>query len=210
MSAPSPPHATKRTTPATTLREFVDELLSHYRDLYRHLTYQLRNSDDAADIAQSSFERAYASSLSRRPDESPGVESSRGLLFRIAHNLCIDEARRRKVAQAWLSERAPLQAELTAPSSEQLVSQRQIVERVAAVLASLPPRRMQAFVLFRAYGYSRAEIAQQLGITEAAVAKHLVRGTLDCARALRHLHLDLGPAGACAPATSEPVTDDGN
>ncbi|MCY1239399.1 hypothetical protein D9M72_521910 [compost metagenome] len=140
------------------------------------------------------------------------MESSRGLLFRIAHNLCIDEARRRKVARTWLAEHAPLEADRTAPSAEQIVSYRQMAERVAAVLASLPPRRMQVFLLYRAYGHSRAEIAQQLSITEAAVAKHLVRGTLDCSRALRNLHLDTGPGGASdRPQTKyDPATDDGN
>ncbi|MHC3907390.1 hypothetical protein ACMZ4X_00603 [Achromobacter marplatensis] len=212
MSAPSPNRAAKRTATASAVREFVDDLLSHYRDLYRHLSYQLRNPDDAADIAQTSFERAYASGLDEARKNGPGIESSRGLLFRIAHNLCIDEARRRKVAQTWLTEHAPLEAEQTAPSSEQIVSQRQMAERVAEVLASLPARRMQVFLLYRAYGHSRAEIAQQLGITEAAVAKHLVRGTLDCSRALRNLHLDTGPAGASdRPQTEyDLVTDDGN
>ncbi len=194
------------------VREFVDDLLSHYRDLYRHLSYQLRNPDDAADIAQTSFERAYASGLTDTGKDGLAVESPRGLLFRIAHNLCIDEARRRKVAHTWLTEHAPLEAEQTAPSSEQIVSQRQMVERVAEVLASLPARRMQVFLLYRAYGHTRAEIAQQLGITEAAVAKHLVRGTLDCARVLRNLHLDTGPAAArdLPQPRYDPVTDDGN
>ncbi|MCY1200231.1 hypothetical protein D9M72_116600 [compost metagenome] len=212
MSAPSPIHPAKRTATASAVREFVDDLLSHYRDLYRHLSYQLRNPDDAADIAQTSFERAYASGLDDAGKNGPGVESSRGLLFRIAHNLCIDEARRRKVARTWLAEHAPLEADRTAPSAEQIVSQRQIVERVAAVLASLPPRRMQVFLLYRAYGHSRAEIAQQLGITEAAVAKHLVRGTLDCSRALRNLRLDTGFDDASdRPQTQcDPATDDGN
>lgn len=212
MSVPSPIRPAKRTATASAVREFVDDLLSHYRDLYRHLSFQLRNPDDAADIAQTSFERAYASGLNDAGKDGPGVESSRGLLFRIAHNLCIDEARRRKVAHAWLTEHAPLEAEQTAPSSEHIVSQRQIVERVAEVLASLPPRRMQVFLLYRAYGHTRAEIAQQLGITEAAAAKHLVRGTLDCSRVLRNLHLDAGPASASDRSQTQydPVTDDGN
>lgn len=212
MSAPAPTRPAKRTTTASTVRDFVDELLSHYRDLCRHLTHQLRNADDAADIAQTSFERAYASGLRKTGELGETVESSRGLLFRIAHNLCIDEARRRQTAQAWLAEQAPLQAELAAPSPEQVVSQRQMAERVAAVLAALPARRMQVFVLFRAYGLSRAEIAQQLGISEAAVAKHLVRATLDCSRALRNLRLESGltaePAGDRPQTEYHLVTDD--
>lgn len=210
MPVPASPRPAQRIA-AATVREFVDELLSHYRDLYRHLAYQLRNADDAADIAQTSFERAYESGLRKAGEQGVTVESSRGLLFRIAHNLCIDEARRRQVAQAWMAEQAPLAAGQTAPSAEQVVSQRQIAARVAAVLAALPARRMQVFVLFRAYGYRRAEIAQLLGITEAAVAKHLVRATLDCSRALRDLRLEslmtAEPARDLPQAGHHPATD---
>lgn len=210
MSASSPIRSIKRTATVTTVREFVDELLGHYRDLQRHLNYQLRNPDDAADIAQASFERVYANGLNQASKNGPGIESLRGLLFRVAHNLCIDEARRRKVSQNWLTLHGPLEAEWMAPSAEHVVSQRQMVERVAAVLASLPARRMQVFLLFRAYGHSRAEIAQQLGITEAAVAKHLVRATLDCSHALRNLYLDADSAGGRREHGCEPASDGGN
>ncbi|MGB3431202.1 RNA polymerase sigma factor [Achromobacter sp.] len=210
MSASSPIRSVKRSGSATTVRGFVDELLGHYRDLQRYLNYQLRNPDDAADIAQASFERVYANGLNNARKNGPAIESLRGLLFRVAHNLCIDEARRRKVSQNWLALHGPLEAEAMAPSAEQVVSQRQMVERVAAVLASLPARRMQVFLLFRAYGHSRAEIAQQLGITEASVAKHLVRATLDCSHALRNLYLDSDSAGGRQEHGREPVADGGN
>jgi len=209
MSASSPSRSIKRPA-ATAVRAFVDELLGHYRDLQRHLNYQLRNPDDAADIAQASFERVYANGLNNARKNGPAIESLRGLLFRVAHNLCIDEARRRKVSQNWLAQHAPLEAEAMAPSAEQVVSQRQMVERVAAVLASLPARRMQVFLLFRAYGHSRAEIAQQLGITEAAVAKHLVRATLDCSHALRNLYLDSDAAIGRRGPDCGPAADGGN
>ncbi|ADP16463.1 RNA polymerase sigma factor, sigma-70 family protein 5 [Achromobacter xylosoxidans A8] len=210
MSASPPVRSAERSAAATTIREFVDELLGHYRDLQRHLRYQLRNPDDAADIAQASFERVYANGLNNARKNGPAIESLRGLLFRVAHNLCIDEARRRKVSQNWLALHGPLEAEAMAPSAEQVVSQRQMVERVAAVLASLPARRMQVFLLFRAYGHSRAEIAQQLGITEAAVAKHLVRATLDCSHALRNLYLDSDSAVDRPEPGRGPAADGGN
>ncbi len=46
-------------------------------------------------------------------------------------------------------------------------------------------------MLFRAYGYTRAEIAAQLRITEMAVAKHLVRAAVDCSRVFAELRGDL-------------------
>ncbi len=65
---------------------------------------------------------------------------------------------------------------------------------------------MQVFLLFRAYGYSRAEISEKLGITEAAVAKHLVRATLDCSHALRNLYLESEARGGGRERGSTRVT----
>lgn len=179
----------------------VDELLLHYRDLRHHLVNKLRNTEDAADIAQTSFEHVYA--RAQRPSALDEViESPRALLFRVAHNLIIDQARHRKVVQAWEEERFALQASLAAPSSETLYAQRQLVERVVAQLETLPPRRREVFLLFRAYGHSQAEIAQRLGITEAAVAKHVVRATVDCARIFAHLRAEL-------PGSTDPAAGPG-
>lgn len=187
------------------LREVVQELLAAYRDLRRHLAHELRNPDDAADIAQSSFERVYT-----RATTSAGglgaIEFPRALLFHTARNLCIDAGRHRQIEQAWLAASTAEQREAAAPSAEQVALHRQLLARVAELLEQLPPRRRDVFVLFKVYGYSREEIALRLGITEAAVAKHVVRATLDCAGALADLagQGPARPAVANAPSTTPP------
>jgi RNA polymerase sigma-70 factor (ECF subfamily) len=160
-------------------KELTDELLTAYAELCRFLARRLGNTHDAADVAQSSFERAYAHALAA-PMRSP-----RAVLFRTAQRLCIDRARRQAVAQTWQEEQTTHDA--VVPSVEQTVEQHQLTELVAARLARLPARRREVFLLFHVYGYSRQEIAQRLGITEATVAKHLVRTTLDCARCFTDL-----------------------
>lgn len=177
--------------------DLIRELLLHYRDLLRHLTHKLRNPDDAADIAQTTFERVYQHALAA-PGNAAAIESPRALLFRTAYNLCIDDARHRQVAQAWFNDRSALHGHLAAPSTEHIVAYRQLVERVVQQLEQLPPRRREVFLLFRAHGLTQTEIAERLNITEAAVAKHVVRATLDCARAFIELSQDL-------PAPVEPA-----
>lgn len=176
------------------MRDLIQELVAHYGDLRRQLTRDLRDPHYAADIAQTSFERVYvhAMGLRGRPraDASGGeIESPRALLFRVARNLCIDDARKRKTAQEWTRQQMVLQH--NAPSSEYQAAQRQILQRVVEALEELPPRRREVFILFRAHGYTRAEIAEQLRITEMAVAKHMVRATLDCSRVLAQLRSEL-------------------
>jgi len=176
------------------MRDLIQELVAHYGDLRRQLTRDLRDPHYAADIAQSSFERVYVHAMGLRAGRKAAtagaeIESPRALLFRVARNLCIDDARKRKTAQEWTRQQLVLQQ--SAPSSEYLAAQRQILDRVVAALEGLPPRRREVFILFRAHGYTRAEIAEQLNITEMAVAKHMVRATLDCSRVLAQLRSEL-------------------
>lgn len=186
------------------MRDLVQELVAHYADLRRQLTRDLRDPHYAADIAQSSFERVFAQATKPRGTarggadaasddikDGGGIESPRALLFRVARNLCIDDARRRKVAQEWVGTHAALGTHLVAPSSEFVLAQQRVLARVVETMEKLPPRRRQVFLLFRAYGHTRAEIAQQLDITEMAVAKHLLRATIDCSRVFAELRAEL-------------------
>ncbi len=200
------------------MRDLVQELVAHYADLRRQLTRDLRDPHYAADIAQSSFERVYSAALKSRggartdaqanalPEGSEGfaspagnnatdapnpIESPRALLFRVARNLCIDDARRRKVAQEWAGAHADVGMHQTAQSSEYVVAQQRVLARVVEAMEKLPPRRREVFLLFRAYGHTRAEIAQRLNITEMAVAKHLLRATIDCSRVFAQLRSEL-------------------
>ncbi|SDI03814.1 RNA polymerase sigma factor [Variovorax sp. OV700] len=183
------------------MRDLVQELVAHYADLRRQLTRDLRDPHYAADIAQSSFERVYAHALKLNHDTridtasdgtpSGGIESPRALLFRVARNLCVDDARRRKVAQDWVSTHFNVGSRQTVPSCEFIASQQQVLARVVETLETLPPRRREVFLLFRAYGHTRAEIAQQLNITEMAVAKHLLRAAIDCSRVFARLRSEL-------------------
>ncbi|MFM9926628.1 RNA polymerase sigma factor [Variovorax sp. H27-G14] len=188
------------------MRDLVQELVAHYADLRRQLTRDLRDPHYAADIAQSSFERVYSAALKSRggPSATPGmpgmpgtpgvheaIESPRALLFRVARNLCIDDARHRKVAQEWAGAHADVGMHQTAQSSEYVVAQQRVLARVVETMEKLPPRRREVFLLFRAYGHTRAEIAQRLNITEMAVAKHMLRATIDCSRVFAQLRAEL-------------------
>ncbi|RYF50653.1 MAG: sigma-70 family RNA polymerase sigma factor [Comamonadaceae bacterium] len=115
------------------------------------------------------------------------IESPRALLFHTARNLCIDASRRRQTEKAWLDYCTAEMIDAAAPSAEHVAEQRQLVMRISQLLAQLPERRRDVFILFKVYAYTREEIALRLGISESAVAKHVVRATLDCATALADL-----------------------
>lgn len=166
----------------------IVEILTHYRELRRFLSHKLGNRCDAEDIAQSSYEQ-FLLTLQGKLDFR--IESPRALLFRIARNLCVDHYRRQRSARAWAELHAAPSEMQAAPAADHLVAQRQIIERVVAQLLRLPPMRRNVFLLFRAYGMSRAEIAAHVGIRESTVAKHVVRATLDCARIFAELQASM-------------------
>jgi RNA polymerase sigma factor (sigma-70 family) len=156
-----------------TFREIPRDL---YRELLAFLTGRVRCRHAAADLTQESYARVLAAQRTGQVIDDP-----RALLYSTARHLVIDAARHRRVVDAWAVERAELDPQPLAPSTEYVVAHRQLVDRLAARLAALPARRRDVFVMFRVFGHTREEIAAALGITEAAVAKHVVRATLDCA-----------------------------
>ncbi|MCM8564934.1 RNA polymerase sigma factor [Thauera linaloolentis] len=166
----------------------IAEVLTHYRELQRFLSNKLGNRFDAEDIAQSSYEQLLSSLQGRR---GASIESPRALLFRIARNLCVDHYRSQQTARDWAAGHAAAQGLQAAPASDYIAAQRQIIERVVAQLMRLPRARREVFILFRAYGMSRTEIATRLGIQESTVAKHVVRATLDCAHIFAELQASL-------------------
>jgi RNA polymerase sigma-70 factor (ECF subfamily) len=167
--------------------QLVTELLASYRELRNYLRGRLGNAEDAADIAQASFERVYRYALPVS-GQAPVITSPRALLFKAAHNICINIARHDKLVMEWLHERSQLEMNASVPSTELLVSQQQLLNKLIDHLEKMPARRRNVFLLFRVYGYSREEIAAHLDITESAVAKHVVRSTLDCVAIFAEIH----------------------
>jgi RNA polymerase sigma-70 factor (ECF subfamily) len=155
------------------LKELTEELLAAYVELRRVLSRRLGNTHDAADVAQSSFERVYAHAL------AAPITSPRALLFRTARNLCVDQGRRNRIEARVLGALGVVQP-TTFPSAERVAAQREAIARVAARVNRLPTKRRHVFILVRVHGCTHREVAQRLGLSVDAVEKHVVRATLDC------------------------------
>ncbi|MCA9823370.1 MAG: RNA polymerase sigma factor SigJ [Dehalococcoidia bacterium] len=116
---------------------------------------------------------------------STDIESPRAYLTTIVSRICIDRlrsarARREVYPGTWLPEPLvePIDAE---PGPEQVAGGQELISYASMVLLeTLAPAERAVFVLSEAMGFSHREIAEKLGITEAAS-----RQTLH--RARRHL-----------------------
>lgn len=159
---------------------FLNQIFRHRAALYRYLRRFTSGAEDIEDLVQETYVRVYA-----LPDYQ-AVRSSKALLFRIAHNLAVERARRQS-AQATDS-MADLGAlsvySSDAPPEDQLDARRQF-ESFCAAVDRLPPLCRRVFVLRKVYKLSHAEIAEVLGVSHSTIEKHVAKGLMRCRDYLR-------------------------
>jgi RNA polymerase sigma-70 factor, ECF subfamily len=133
--------------------------------LFRYLRGFVGETEQARDLVQETFLRAYRSLGSL---DDPGL--LRSWLYRIAHNLACSALRRRRLI-SWL----PL---LPAHQSGGPSPDRSAIEaaRVEEALSRIPVEQRAPLLLHLVAGFSYAEIAALLGVTEGAVRMRISRG----------------------------------
>jgi RNA polymerase sigma-70 factor, ECF subfamily len=146
----------------------------HGRTIFR-LAYRITgNEEDAEDVVQETFLKAY-----RELDRYESRCSFSTWLYRIASNCSLDLIRKRKIREQ-KRERSPdpsrdiLQSLPTAhPGPERALFSNQISANVDAALGELSSQERAAFVLRHFEGLSIEEIGQALG-TGASATKHSI------------------------------------
>jgi RNA polymerase sigma-70 factor (ECF subfamily) len=151
-----------------------DDIFEAYHERIYNCVYRLMgSSEDAYDLTQETFLRAYAALPKVRGELKVGP-----WLYRIATNLCMDQLRRRKLIR-WepldnlLAVFHPKQVAKDSPERETLRQESR--EMVHRVLAKLPPKYRTCLVLREYQDMSCEEIAEVLGTTRSAVKSLLFR-----------------------------------
>lgn len=154
------------------------ELLVRYRSRVLGLALRMvQNADDAADIAQEAFVRAFQSLSTFDVTKSFGA-----WIAKITANLCIDHFRRRRLSLVSLD--APIEAERgdrareypdAGPIADEIVGRGESEKRLDALIASLPPRYRVVVILRYREDLAYEEIADVLGIPLGTVKARLHR-----------------------------------
>jgi RNA polymerase sigma-70 factor (ECF subfamily) len=154
----------------------------HLPAILRYATRMLRDRGEAEDVAQETFLRLWTHADRWRPKAKLST-----WLHRIAHNLCIDRLRARKVArtQELAEERI---ARRSSPSGE--LARLQLGAELQDALDALPERQRAAIVLVHCQGMRGAEAAQILDVSAEAVESLLARGRRTMRETLGHLRED--------------------
>jgi RNA polymerase sigma-70 factor (ECF subfamily) len=139
---------------------FETVMSSHHGEIYRYLQRVLGRADDADDLSQETFLRAY-----RAYRALPGDANVRAWLFSIATNLTKNHFRsetRRRLAYSEVRASARVAVD-PAPEAE-LVS-RETGALVEGVVQSLPLKQRLAFTQRKIHGLDYEAIGQSLGCT---------------------------------------------
>jgi RNA polymerase sigma-70 factor (ECF subfamily) len=146
-------------------REAFDRLVERYqRDIYRLCYRYVNNHEDASDMAQEVFLKAY-----RAIDRFRGDSSFSTWLYRIAVNTCLNfRAGRRPITQE-LSDALPDRA---ASVSERLEGE-ESAARVREAVSRLPEKQRATVILKVYHDLTHEEVAGILGSTVGTVKANL-------------------------------------
>ena len=158
-------------------REFEARLADSSALAFRVALGVLHNREDAEDVAQEAFVRAYRS-FRRLRDR----EQFRGWLARIAWRLALD--RRRGTERRERRELAACDPP-SAPSVEDLAVSRQFQERLERAMDELPEKLRMVLVLAGVEGYDTRETAKLLTLPEGTVKSRLHAARKQLAEKLR-------------------------
>ena len=169
--------------------EAFDEIVARYKDgIYNYIRRMISNRDDAEDLAQEVFVRAFGAIKSFRREAN-----LRTWLYRIATNLCVDKYRRAALERQLI---APSQREQSGNGESRPVElpdsthdPRRVFERtelqteVHKALSRLPEKLRAAVLLYDLEGMSYDEIAETVGCPVGTVKSRLFNARVQ----LRHL-----------------------
>lgn len=171
-----------------------DELVTMHREkIYMHAYQIVRNEDDAMDIAQDTFIRAWRSLA-----KFDGKASFTSWLYRIATNAAIDVCRKRQSRPQVELESVPMKVDAashTTPSQPAApgegMDRAEIKRRVEAAFALLSPEHRAVVVLKELDDLSYEEIAKRVGCSLGTVMSRLFYARKKLQPLLQDLHEEL-------------------
>jgi len=150
---------------------FKREILGHEAALLRYLMRVWPRKHEVDDLRQETYARVYQAARNLRPT------SPRAFLFTTAHHLITDRVRRERIVSIEaVGDLEALDVSVDEITTEQRVSARQELKRLAQALDRLPPRCRTVIWLRRVEGLSQKEVAERLGVSVKAIEQQVSKG----------------------------------
>ncbi len=149
------------------------QVLPHEPALRAWLSRRSLGGLEIDDVIQETYTRLC------QADSVAHVHDAKSYAFQVAGSVVIDHLRRMKVVSiASVPDLDYLEVVSDEPSPERQVIDRDELTRLAEMIAGLPGKMRDVFILRRVHGLSQREVAVRLGLSESTVEKHMARGFL--------------------------------
>ena len=163
------------------LEAFSDLVKRYDRNIFRIAQHITHNEDDAQDVVQEAFLKAY-----QNLNQFQGNSKFYTWLVRIAVNEALMKLRRRRtdrtvsIDEDVETEEGSMPREVAdwSPNPEQLYGQSELSDILKKTIQGLPPSFRTVFVLRDVEGLSTEETAEMLGLSIPAVKSRLLRARL--------------------------------
>ncbi|HEX7037661.1 MAG TPA: sigma-70 family RNA polymerase sigma factor [Pseudomonadales bacterium] len=139
----------------------------HLDGVHRYLVRLTASMADADELAQETFLRLWERADSYRP----GRVQLSTWLHRIAHNLAVDELRRRRPQ----TDETELQAAPDEANPEHQAAARETGRRLDRALARLPETQRAALLLCQVQGFSNRDAAEIIGVSVRGLESLIAR-----------------------------------
>ncbi len=187
------------------VNDFEKLVTAYEKNVYSLALRMVGDPEDAADMTQETFIKAYRSLSSFRGDSKFS-----SWLYRIASNVCLDFLRSRsRHPQVSLSSsdedgRTAFELPDMSRNPEEQLMKKLSMEAVRRGLEQLPEQQRQILVLRELGGLSYAELAQTLGLEEGTVKSRIFRARKRlCALLLRDGNISGGAASVSGKGGAE-------
>ncbi|HEU4333945.1 MAG TPA: sigma-70 family RNA polymerase sigma factor [Candidatus Eisenbacteria bacterium] len=171
------------------------ELVERYESkVYSLGIKMLRNPEDAEDVLQDTFLRAYRGLKSFK-----GNSTFSTWIYRITANSALMRLRKKQLPTVSIEDaderEAPINIADWAPGPVEQLLNEETRQAMNEAIESLPPEFGQVFVLRDVEGLSNAEVAEILDLSVAAVKSRLHRARLKVRNRLTHFFNDIRARG---------------
>lgn len=156
--------------------KFLELIRKHQDKIYRHAFYLLKNSEDAKDMAQETFIKAWEHRSKLRED------TAHSWMLKCVQNLCFNQLKRRKF-QVYLDEEDGESLETllythsykSNPTPDEITMKQELKQLVRQAIDELSPD-MRSIVIMREFDeMSYKQIAEELNQPENSVKSLLFR-----------------------------------
>lgn len=151
----------------------------HRRPIYQLCYRFVGNHEDASDLSQEVFLRAY-----RGLGNFRGQSTIATWLYRIGVNVCLNRVSAKTVHSEPIAEREFIDADAESPSDRVLRAERGA--KVRAAIAQLPAKQRATLILRTYHDMSHQEIADVLGGSVGAVKANFFHALASLKKLLRH------------------------